>query len=236
MGRLLHVGAPAVLCLTSAAEAGGLRGFEHPDVHVATVHGRELFDVEHPLVTVRVHQTRHIDADVVPLREPPRQTPARAVVESASLADTDSRTRALIAAAVQQRLVRPHQLRTFVAMRPTLPKRALIRETILDVEAGSQSLPELDFLRALRRCGLPQPTQQRKVCRANGCWYLDNDFDDWQVTVEINGIAHYELLAQEYDDLRRARLAGRRSDRRGHQRIPGPASTHVGRCCSPPRR
>jgi hypothetical protein len=203
---LLHVGDPAVLCLASAAEAGGLSGFADADVHVATRHGRECEDLEAPAVTVRVHQTRHVHADRVPLREPSRQTLARSVVEMASDADNDNRARALIAAVVQQRLVRPGQLRAFVDKRPTLPMRALIRETILDVEAGSHSLPELDYTHALRRSGLPQPTQQRKIRRGNGSWYLDNEFEPWQVTVEINGIRHYELLASEYDDRRRASL------------------------------
>jgi hypothetical protein len=203
---VLHVRDPAILCLASAAEAGGLRGFEQADVHVATQHGRECEDLEDSLITVRVHQTRHVSADVVPLRDPSRQSLARAVLEMASDAENDNRTRALIAAVVQQRLVRPDQMRSFVDVRPTLPKRALIRETIIDVEAGSHSLPELDYARALRRSGLPQPAQQQRICRANGSWYLDNDFEQWQVTVEVNGIQHYELLANEYDDMRRASL------------------------------
>ena len=154
---LLHVGDPAVLCLASAAEAGGLRGFEDADVHVATRHSRECDDLEAAAITVRVHQTRHVNADIVPLREPSRQTLARSVVEMASDADNDNRARALISAAVQQRLVRPGQLRAFVDKRPTLPMRGLIRETISDVEAGSHSLPELAYTRALRRSGLPSP-------------------------------------------------------------------------------
>ena len=101
---------------------------------------------------------------------------------------------------MQQRLLRPSDLATFVEARPTLPKRRLIRETIGDVAGGAHSLPELDYARALRRAGLPQPTRQRKVCRPNGVWYLDNDFDDWLVTVEVNGMQHHDLLASEADE------------------------------------
>ena len=43
-----------------------------------------------------------------------------------------------------------------------------------------------------------------KLRRANGTWYLDNDFDEFRVTVEVNGLQHYELLQSESDDLRRA--------------------------------
>jgi hypothetical protein len=37
--------------------------------------------------------------------------------------------------------------------------------------------------------------------------YLDCEFDPFEVTVEINGVQHLELLAKESDDVRRTRLA-----------------------------
>ncbi|HEX7186638.1 MAG TPA: hypothetical protein VF423_00300 [Actinomycetes bacterium] len=191
----------------SAAEAGGLAGFETPIVHVAVEHGREISDLAHPLVTVDVHQTRHLEADQVhPLLQPPRLRLPRAVVESASAVaiDRPRRARALIAAAVQQRLVRPGDLRAFTVGRRTIPGRRLLLETIADAAGGAHSLPELDFLRGLRRAGLPEPTRQMTLRRANGTWYLDNDFDEFRVTVEVNGLQHYELLQSESDDLRRA--------------------------------
>jgi hypothetical protein len=206
---VLHAGPRAVLALASAAEAGGLRGYLETSVQVAVAHGREVGDVEHPLVTVRVHQTRHAATDIVPGRQPARQSLARAVVEMASAATSDNRTRAVIAAAVQQRLLRAEAMSTYVNTRRTLPKRRLIRETIADVAGGAHSLPELDYARVLRRAGLPAPTRQRKICRPNGVWYLDNDFDGWLVTVEVNGMQHHDLLASESDDVRRGGLQAR---------------------------
>lgn len=203
---VLHAEPGAVLALASAAKAGGLSGFEEHEVHVAVEHGREVDDLVHPDITVRVHQTRHVSSDLAGRRQPARQTVARSVVELASGAASDARTRALIAASVQQRLVRPAHLDAFVAARRTLPKRRLIRETIHDVDGGAHSLPELEYSRALRRAGLPQPTRQRKVRRPNGTWYLDNDFEDWAVTVEVNGVQHLELLSSESDDVRRTVL------------------------------
>lgn len=203
---VLHAGPDAVLALSTAAEAGGLRGFEDRVVHVAVEHGREVSDLVDQFVTVRVHQTRHLASDVIPQRQPARQSVARSTIELASAAASDNRTRALIAATVQQRLVRPEHLHAFINARRTLPRRRLIRETVLDAAGGAHSLPELDYARALRRCGLPQPTRQRVVRRPNGVWYLDNDFELLRVTVEVNGMQHYELLASEADDLRRTVL------------------------------
>jgi hypothetical protein len=203
---VLHAGPDAVLARASAAEAGGLRGFQESTVHVAVAHGREVSDLVHRQVTVRVHQTRHPLSHVTPARRPERHDLARAAIEMASAASSDRSTRAILAAVVQQRLLRATDLSAYVDTRRTLPKRRLICETLADVGGGAHSLPELDYARALRRAGLPQPTRQRKVRRRNGVWYLDNDFDDWLVTVEVNGMQHHELLASEADDIRRSGL------------------------------
>jgi hypothetical protein len=206
---LLHAGPEAALALATAAEAGGLRGYLEWTVHVAVPHGREVGHLDHPLVNVRLHQTRHVSSGLAPGRTPARHALPRAVIEMASAAHSDDRTRAVIAAAVQQRLLRPADLSRVVEARPTLPRRLLIRETIGDVAGGAHSLPELDYARALRRAGLPEPTRQRKVRRPNGVWYLDNDFDEWLVTVEVNGMQHHDLLASEADDVRRGGLQRR---------------------------
>jgi hypothetical protein len=87
------------------------------------------------------------------------------VIEAASTATTEGRRRAMVAASVQQRLVRPAQLRSVVEQWLTLPHRAVILETIDDVEGGAHSLPELEWSRGLRRVGLPEPSRQRIVRR-----------------------------------------------------------------------
>jgi hypothetical protein len=200
-----------VVALTglSAAEAGGLAGFETPVVHVAVEHGREVEDLDDPAVHVAVHQTRHLErSEVHPTLRPARLRLPRAVVDSASQValERPARARAVIAAAVQQRLVRPQDLRAFAAGRRTLPGRRLVLETINDAAGGAHSLPELEFLHGLRAAGLPEPARQRKLQHADGTWYLDNDFTDYLVTVEVNGLQHYEQLLREADDFQRAVL------------------------------
>ena len=108
---------------------------------------------------------------------------------------------------VQQRLTTAATLRPLVLARPNLTRRALILETLDDVEGGSQSLPELAYLRGLRRFGLPEPTRQRLVQRPDRRYYLDAEFDPWAVTVEINGVQHLDVRHKEADDVRRTQLA-----------------------------
>ena len=205
---VLHGGPAAVLARETAAEADGMTGVTVPALHVVAPHGTSRDDLHHPQVDVVVHESVHLGpADVHPTHSPPRTRLPRSVVDAASAAATDRRCRSLIAASVQQRLVLPWHLRAVALPRPTLPRRALVLETISDVEGGSQSLPEIEFLRGLRRAGLPTPTRQRVVRRRDGRYYLDAEFDPYRVTVEVNGAQHLELLAKEHDDLRRTRLS-----------------------------
>jgi hypothetical protein len=115
----------------------------------------------------------------------------------------------VLAAAVQQRLVTSADLLAVVRRFPTLPRRALILETIGDVGGGAHSLPELEWNDGIRRARLPAPTRQRKVRHANGHFYLDADFDEWLVTVEINGAQHLTATSRDLDDERRFQLSAR---------------------------
>lgn len=192
----------------TAASADGLEGFQPAAFHVVTPHGSNRDDLVHEQLKVKVHESRQLaDADMHPTRKPRRTRFPRSIVDAASLAGSDGRCRAIIAASVQQRRVRPAELLVIARSRKTLTRRALIIETIGDVAGGSQSLPELEYLRGVRRTGLPLPTRQRIVRRAAGRYYLDCEFDPFEVTVEINGVQHIELLTKESDDIRRTRLA-----------------------------
>lgn len=198
-----------VLAGLTAAEAGGLTGFESTVVHVAVSHGREVGRLDDPAVSVRVHQTRRLRQDQVhPAQRPPRLRLPRAIIDSASAVAIEhpGRARAVIAAAVQQRLVRPGDLEQSASGRRTLPGKRLLLETIADATGGAHSLPELDFIRGLRLAGMPEPIHQRKLQRSDGTWYLDNDFGEFLVTVEVNGLQHYQQLLREADDFQRAVL------------------------------
>jgi hypothetical protein len=205
---VLHGGGGAVLSGLNAARADGFEGFEPAALHVLMPHGSNRDDLDHAQLAVQVHESRRLgEADVHPTRRPRRTRFPRSIVDAASLATSDGRCRAIIAASVQQRRARPAELLVVARSRATMTRRALIIETIADVDGGSHSLPELQCLRGLRRVGLPLPTRQRAVKGQHGRYYLDCEFDPYDVTVEINGAQHIELLAKEADDVRRTRLA-----------------------------
>jgi hypothetical protein len=149
--------------------------------------------------------TELTDADVHPLRSPRRTRPQRSLVDAASWSSwsAERRARAIILAGVQQRLVRPRDLRDALSRRGPCRHRALIVESILDARGGVQSLPEFDFEMIRRRHGLPEPARQSIRRRKDGKYYLDVDWPDYDTACEIHGIPHIRVTQWE-SDLERA--------------------------------
>jgi hypothetical protein len=202
----LHSGPLSALAGLTAAEADGLSGFATPALHTVVPHGADPADLvdSRAGVTVRVRQSRRLtDALLHPSRQPRRVRLPEALVDAAVAATSDERARLLMIAPVQQRLLTATDLRDVVAARRRLPRRRLLRDAIDDVEGGAHSLPERDWVRAIRRYRLPRPAQQQAVERADGTWYLDADFQPYGVGVEINGTQHLLARAVGQDDHRR---------------------------------
>lgn len=205
---VLHGGPGAVLSGLTALEVEGFTGFTSPDVITLAPHGRGRRDLVTEVVTVRVRERVHIPAsELLTHRSPPRLRQEPAAVLAASGAPSDRACRTILAMVVQQRLAAPAALRALVERRQRLARRALMLETLDDVEGGSESLPELEYLTGLRRFRLPMPSRQARVQRPDGRYLLDAEFDEFLVTVEINGTQHLTMAQKEWDDVRRTRLA-----------------------------
>ena len=71
--------------------------------------------------------------------------------------------------------------------------------TTRDLAGGARSLGEVDLSVGLRQRGLPQPSRQSVRHRPSGTQYLDADFDDYAVTLELDG-AHHDLPDQRLAD------------------------------------
>ena len=127
-----------------------------------------------PYGDVTTHWSKWLgDEDVHPLREPPRTRPQRSLVDAASWAVSDAQG------------------------------RLIIIESILDAAGGIQSLPERDFREICRRLQLPKPSRQKPTRGKDGRYYLDVDWEDLRVSVEIHGMPH--LAVEQWDaDLERA--------------------------------
>lgn len=192
---VIRAGANAALTHATGAEMAGLVGFSSPCVHVTIpvgMHARSASGVV-------VHHSRVIDRDVHPTRSPRQLRLERCLLDIAATAATDRAARSVLAAAVAQRLTTAPRIRALLARFPTLPRHALITATLDDVEGGSHSLPELEFIAAIRGAGLPEPDRQAVWRRPDGRAYLDARWDAARLVVEIDGIGHLDPRTWIYD-------------------------------------
>lgn len=202
----------AVLGGLSAAEFDGLKGFA-PEGIVLVIPGssytpaRTLSRLPEDW-KVQVRWSRMLgSADVNASAVPPRTRRPRSVVDAASERVPERRARVIVLAAVQQRFTRPADLWDALSRRGRCRNRRIIAETIVDATGGIQSLPELEFDSIRRRLGLPEPTRQRVLQRNDGHYYLDNEWPDFGVRVEIHGIPHFEVHNWDSDLLRQNDLS-----------------------------
>ncbi|MGN9774959.1 DUF559 domain-containing protein [Micromonospora sp. H33] len=198
---VLAAGPDALLGGVTAAQAHGLRRVGGRAIHLllpATCRRGPLPP------GVLVHRTTSLpDEDVHAVGQPRRTMPARSIVDAAQWAATDDEARGIVAAAFQQRLVGGDELHQVVARLPRLRRRRLILSTATDAAGGAHALSELDFLRLVRRAGLPEPTRQQVRHDSTGRRrYLDVYFAQWGVHVEIDGSYHLDPR-QAWADMRR---------------------------------
>lgn len=148
------------------------------------------------------HRISGLQAWLHPAHAPQVLRVAPAVLHAAAWAPSDRLAEWRVAAAVQQRLVRPSDLRTALAQMPRLPRRALVAVVLDDVELGAHATSELEFLRSLRRHALPAPDVLQRCVRTGTRCYLDAWWERERVAVELDG-AHHRLVGQwEADTLR----------------------------------
>ena len=195
---LVWAGEGAVLAGLTAASLDGLEGFSGSDhaphpIHLLVPASRSVRR-RTPGFPVVVHYSTALGtADVHPLREPRRTRVARSLVDAAAWMGSDRGAQAVLAAGVQQRLVRPDDLRAVTARNPRRPRRAMISATLDDIAGGAQALSELDLIRLIRRHRLPEPDRQaaRRDAAGRRRW-LDAVWEPARVILEVDGIHHLD--------------------------------------------
>jgi very-short-patch-repair endonuclease len=207
---LLRAGPTAALAGLTAARLDGFTGFgdkfpvANGPIHVILPSGNRRRAA--PLrMNVITHYARTLTSeDVHPTRQPRRTRIARSLVDAAAWMPTDRGAMAVLAAGVQQRLVRVEDLSKVVERIETLRRRGLMTGILSDIAGGAQALSELDFIRqVVRRHRLPEPSRQvaRRDDQGRRRW-IDVLWDDWKVVAEIDGAQHADPL-QRWDDMDR---------------------------------
>ncbi|PUA81733.1 hypothetical protein C7S10_06600 [Nocardioides currus] len=113
-----------------------------------------------------------------------------AAVRAALWAVSDKQAALVVTMTVQQGLSTADRIgEALLAVRRD-KRRAFLHDVVLDMLGGARSLGELDFARACRRRGLPEPTRQAVRRGGDGRYYLDVWWEPWHLVVEIDGIHH----------------------------------------------
>jgi len=208
---VLAAGQGARLAGSTAAAESGVRGLRTDVIQVIIPavrnRSRRLPRLPPDIPPVQVYRTRVLPARHLQVGKPPRTTAARSVVDAAAWARSDDEARSTIASACQQRRVDPAELRDVLAMFPRIRRHRLIATTIADIEGGSESLAEIDFVRLCQAYGLPRPDQQRRRADADGrIRYIDAYWPEWRLQVEVDGAHHLQVRHWAADMLRQNQI------------------------------
>jgi hypothetical protein len=205
---VLWAGKGAALAGLTAARLQGFRGFDekadsiHLLIPATARHTKRSIQPPFPVV---VHYSRHLaPADIHPARQPPQTRIARSLVDAAAWMGTDRGAQAVLAAGVQQRLVRVSDLGAELEHNERLYRRKIIRHTLGDIAGGAHALSELDFIRlVVRQFKLPEPDRQvpRRDERGRRRW-LDAVWEKARLVAEIDGAGHIDALTY-WDDMDR---------------------------------
>lgn len=196
----------AVLTGLTAAELDGFRGFPAKSIQLL------IPGSSYPPATglglprdwnVQLRWSKLFDGvDIRDSAIPPRTRRARSIVVAATDRVPQRRARVLILAAVQQGFVRCTDLDSVVRRLGRCRNRQILLESVRDAAGGIESLPEWEFETIRRRLRLPEPSRQRVMLRLDGRYYLDVDWPDFGIQVEIHGIPHLEIVNWDADLLR----------------------------------
>jgi very-short-patch-repair endonuclease len=152
------------------------------------------------LTGVRVRESRRWAAGDIRTVGIRRTSPAVAAVHAGLWAVTDKQAAYFPTLAVQKGIATPAQLADVLAAVRRARRRAVLVRTVSDLAGGSRTLQEIDLAKGLRERGLPAPDRQSIRKRPSGTQFLDADFDDYDLTLELDGEQH-SLPTQKLADL-----------------------------------
>ena len=170
----------------SALIAAGLARYEVARIRVSVPRGARVR--RHRNFDIR--QTRRWSNEWTANHGIPRTRPDMAAVRAALWAASDRQATLVLTMAVQQGLTTAEEIADAALTIRRDRRRSLVHAVVLDLLGGVRSLGELDVARECRRRGLPEPARQSIRRAGTNRYYLDLEWPQWGVVVEIDGIQH----------------------------------------------
>jgi very-short-patch-repair endonuclease len=129
-----------------------------------------------------------------------RTLPAVAAVHAGIWARSPKQAAYFPTLAVQKEVTTPALLAdALTAVRRARHRQVLVM-TVRELAGGSRTLAEVDLVRGLRERGLPLPDRQSIRRRPSGTQYLDAEFEQYDLVLEMDGSQH-DLPGQRLSDL-----------------------------------
>ncbi|WP_152365666.1 hypothetical protein [Microlunatus speluncae] len=204
---VLDAGWPAALASHTSLELAGFRPFavEAIPVHLIVPRGAKVQPNPH----VVIHESRRVRPEFHVVGQGPPRTPiARSAVDAASWQPWPRFACTLLAAVAQQRLCTADDLDRALRQVGRVRHKRHLRDTVLEISAGSAAISEIDLVKACARHGIVRPHQQVRRNDVDGKpRYLDASWrlpDGRTVVLEVDGRHHLDI-AQWQDDVRRER-------------------------------
>lgn len=204
---LITLGPRALLTSFTALESGGLRGWERPRIHVLVPRGARVRPAAE--LALRIHYTDQWGNVMSRSRAGIDDLAHAALLAAASFANARPAC-GILAATVQQQLVRRGDLVTALDSLRRLRHHRHLLAAAHDIGQGAQALSEIDFARLCRRKGLPEPIRQAVRRDPSGRRrYLDAEWvsrSGRRLVAEVDGALH--LIARRWwdDQLRQNEL------------------------------
>jgi very-short-patch-repair endonuclease len=183
---VLESGPRAALSGVTALQYDGMAALTDETIHLFVPKGT----IKRKLRAVTRHESRRWrEEDLAPsgIR---RTKPAVSAVMAALWAVTERQATFFLILPVQQGLCTPAELAEALERVRRHRFRKALWLAVSDIVDGARSLGELDVGRALARRGLPKPSRQVRRSRPDGSVYLDLAWDDYGLTMEIDGAQH----------------------------------------------
>lgn len=184
--------------LGPSALAAGRGGFAPTEVvHVAIDESRR---VTAPAGVV-VHRVKGLGVRTHWRTAPPRMRAGEAVLDAA-LAEDEFGQVAVLARAVQERVVTPQEISSVLESRTRVPRRRFLLALLDDLASGTDSVLEHGYLTRVERAhGLPRGRRQGRVVGLRE--HRDVLYEEARAIVELDSRAYHSLARQRYADLER---------------------------------
>ena len=183
---VIESGPRAALSGTTALQYDGVSSLTDQTIHVLLPKGT----IKRRLSGVTRHESRRWREDDLQTTGIRRTKPAVSAVMAALWAVTERQATFFLILPVQQGLCSPGNLAEALERVRRHRFRKALWLAVSDIVDGARSVGELDIGRALARRGLPKPSRQVKRTRPDGTVYLDLAWDDYGLSLEIDGAQH----------------------------------------------